>query len=270
MPVSQAQTGTARTSARRVAPLGRRRHSPSPTSRSRAASSAASGSSGADARLGGGLGDLAHDGVADGLAAGRLLERGGVELGDAVEIVLGRRERARGVAHRLARAPCRRRARSSAAASASTSCSSGATLIATSSGSSENQPTSETTSGLPSESARIDRARGLAHRRRAQRDDDVAGGHQRPEPLLVDVVLADDALGRARAPRREVSRCRRRAGARPGGARGAARTRRTAREAACSRSGGRSSRSADRLRRRPASTSGAGQAGCGIRQIGPS
>ena len=39
-------------------------------------------------------------------------------------------------------------------------------------------------------------ARRLAHRRRAQVDADVAGGHQRPEPLLVDVVLADDPVAR--------------------------------------------------------------------------
>ena len=45
--------------------------------------------------------------------------------------------------------------RSSAAASASTSCSSTGTRIATWSGSSANQPTSETTSGLPSVSARM-------------------------------------------------------------------------------------------------------------------
>ena len=43
----------------------------------------------------------------------------------------------------------------SAATSIGTSCSSTGTRIATSSGSSENQPTSETTSGLPSVSARI-------------------------------------------------------------------------------------------------------------------
>ena len=39
-----------------------------------------------------------------------------------------------------------------------------------------------------------DAARGLAHRRRAQADADVARGHQRPEPVLLDVRLPDDAL----------------------------------------------------------------------------
>jgi hypothetical protein len=41
---------------------------------------------------------------------------------------------------------------------------------------------------------RSDRAaRGLPHRRRSQRDHNVAAGHQRPQAVLVDVVLPDDA-----------------------------------------------------------------------------
>ena len=87
--------------------------------------------------------------------------------------------------------------RASAAASAPTSSSPpGGTFSATSSGSSANQPTSETTSGLPSESARIALpevspivgARSSTHR--------VAGRHQRPQPRLLDVRLADHALRR--------------------------------------------------------------------------
>ena len=46
------------------------------------------------------------------------------------------------------------------------------------------------------ERQRADRgAGGLPHRRRAQADVDVARGHQRPEPRLVHVALAEDAVG---------------------------------------------------------------------------
>src|SRR5262249_6429281 len=38
------------------------------------------------------------------------------------------------------------------------------------------------------------RTRGLAHRWRPQREDSVARVHQRPEPLLVDVVDANQTI----------------------------------------------------------------------------
>ena len=105
-----------------------RRYSPSPTSRSRLPSSR---DLLREPDLGARAGDLAQHGVADGLAAGGLLERGGVEVGDVVEAVLLRARARRGGgsqrARRRARPPRPRRPES---------CS------ATSSGSSANQPRS--------------------------------------------------------------------------------------------------------------------------------
>ena len=92
----------------------------------------------------------------DGVAARRLLERGGVELGDPA------RRRARAGRARARRAPIERRTPSSRGEQLEGR-RERVDLVARrressappSSGSSENQPTSLTTSGLPSESARI-------------------------------------------------------------------------------------------------------------------
>ena len=105
-----------------------------------------------DADLGGSLGDPPEHRVVDRVAAGRDLERRDVRVGDARQRVLALDVRPRGRAELRAvlggeperrlerRAPRTRRP---------------GTLSTTSSGSSANQPTSETTSGLPSDSARI-------------------------------------------------------------------------------------------------------------------
>ena len=145
-----------------------------------------------------------------------------------------------------------------------------------SSGSSENQPTSETTSGLPSDSALITEPGGLAHRRIAQVDQHVAGGHQRPHPLLGHVVEALDAVGETEPLEPAVDVEPLSGGAdeqepRPGRACGAARQRpRAAAGCACSCSGSRSSRSAGRRRRRrPARPRRAARPGCGMRQRRP-
>ena len=58
---------------------------------------------GLDPDLARGARDLAEHGVGDGLAARRLLDRRGVELGDALEVVLAPGQLGRGGAHR---APC--------------------------------------------------------------------------------------------------------------------------------------------------------------------
>ena len=123
------------------------------------------------------------------------------------------------------------------------------------------------------------RARRLAHRRRAQVDEHVARRHQRPQPLLRHVLLADHARRRVEPeplePPLEVEPLGRRADeqqprARPALA-AAARTPRAAAGSACSCSGCRSSRSADRPRRRRrrdgrrAATPGAGCARAGPR-----
>ena len=55
-----------------------------------------------DADLGRRLGDPPEHGVVDRVAAGRLLERRGVRVGDAVEVVLALDVRARGRAERVA------------------------------------------------------------------------------------------------------------------------------------------------------------------------
>ena len=100
--------------------------------------------------------DFPQHRVVHGLTARGLLERGGVEVGDPVEIVLAPRELARRRAHRRSRTSGReseqleRRLERRPPRASSTG-----TLSATSSGSSENQPTSLTTSGLPSESERM-------------------------------------------------------------------------------------------------------------------
>ena len=125
---------------------------------------------GLDPDLGRGARDLAEHGVRDRVAARRLLERRRVQLGDALEVVLAPGELARRRRPSPRARPRRAASSSSAACSVSTSRSSTGTFSATSSGSSENQPTSLTTSGLPSESSRIDAAGRLAHRRRAQVD----------------------------------------------------------------------------------------------------
>ena len=118
---------------------------------------------------------------------------------------------------------------SSAASSASSSCSSGARLqrdLVRQLG----EPADAGDDERLAERERADRgAGGLAHRRRAQVDADVARGHQRPEPRLVDTALADDAVARraraaaAAARGRSSARSRRRAAAAPPG--GGARTR---------------------------------------------
>ena len=79
-------------------------------------------------------------------------------------------------------------------------------MAATESGSSENQPTSLTTSGLP-ERERADRhPRGLAHRRPAEAHADVAVGEQLPEARLVQVVEPEDAVAEARVVELDVRR----------------------------------------------------------------
>ena len=168
--------------------------------------------------------------------------------------------------------------RSSAAASRSTSRSSTGTFQTASSGQLR-EPADVADDERPAERERADRApRGLAHRRRAQADDDVAARHQRPEPLLGDVLLAHGRTPSARPSRRASRRAAGRA--RAAGAdeqqprlgprsRARARTPRAAAGCACSGSDGRGSRSPGRRRASAGSTSGAGQAGCGMRQTGP-
>ena len=96
------------------------------------------------------------------------------------------------------------------------------------------------------------RARRLAHRRVAKVDEHVARGHQRPHALLGHVVETLRRLRSARGARagagRRSARPRRRraAAARRAAAGGTPRTPRAAAGSACSCSGSRSSRSADR------------------------
>ena len=97
---------------------------------------------------------VAEHGVGDGGSARRLLERRGVEVGGAPEVVLAPHELGRCLGHRPAGAGVAASS-SSAAYSVSVSAASTGTFRATSSDSSANQPTSLTTTGFPSESCRI-------------------------------------------------------------------------------------------------------------------
>ena len=224
---------------------------------------------GADADVGGGLGHLTRHGVMDSLAARRLLERRDVEVGDPLEGMLRRGELERGGTHRCARLVVAS-SRSSSAASVSTSRSSGATLTATVVGQlGEPADVGDDERNAGRERA-DDGARRLAHRRRAQRDDDVARLHERPEPLLVDVALARHSLRRL-----EIGEPARGAAdeqqPRLGEPLAEPRERRVAAAGcACSRSGGRSSRSSSPLvvaSRDRAATPGAGCARSGPRSL---
>ena len=181
--------------------------------------------------------------------AGRLLERGGVQL----------RRRGRGRARaRRTRArprPCApaisgSASRSSAAASAATSSSPPTgTFSATSSGSSANQPTSLTTSGFPSESVRIALpdvspivgARSSTHASHAA----ISDQSRRSSTYGSRITPSASSPSRSSRPARSKPGASRadeqqpRAGMRAAAAR---RTRAAAAGCACSRSGGRSSR----------------------------
>ena len=204
--------------------------------------SLASAASRRDPDVGRGLAHLAQNGVGDRGAARGLLERRGVELGDAPEVVLARgRARARRRPSPRARPGASTRS-SSAAASVFDLVVARGTLSATSSGSSANQPTSLTTSGLPSESARIalPEVSPIVGERRLT--SDVARRPSAPRavprrrtprgrrPPRRARAAAGGARGRTRA------RSRRRAGAaRRGATRARARTPRGAAASACSR-----------------------------------
>ena len=144
--------------------------------------------------LGGGLGDLAQDRVARRPRRprpARARRRRG-----------RRRGRGRAPADELERGGAHRRARALVAASSSSAATSVSVspLVRPAPSARRRRAAPRTSRRRRRRAACRARARGstlpgrLAHRRRAQGDADVAGGHQRPEPLLVDVLLADDAL----------------------------------------------------------------------------
>ena len=167
-------------------------HPPRSTSESRRAISEASGVPARcpPARR---LAHLAEDLVGHRGPAGHALEGGGLERSDPAEVVLRRRELARGGAHRgacvgaLGEEPERR-------------CEVGdlvradAHLQRDSFGQLREPPHVRHDQRLP-ERERADRGPArLAHRRRAKADVDVARRHERPQPALVDEPLADDPV----------------------------------------------------------------------------
>ena len=201
-----------------------------------------------DAGVGRRLRDRARDLRLDRRRAGRLLERGDVLPGDAVEVVLRRHVGARGLAHArgdaglgepLERPRDRRHL-----------------LVAADRHLQRDvvgqlrEPADVADDERLAERERADRAaRRLPHRRRAQLHDRVARRHERPEPLLLDVRLAHDArvveaealeaaveveAGRLGADEQQPRARMRRAKL--------ARTRAGAAGCACSRSGARSTR----------------------------
>ena len=142
---------------------------------------------------GGRLGHLAEDPLPHRRVSRGLLERSGVEAGDAVEVVLALHVRLRGGAHprgrlRIGQPLERRRQR-------------GDLLVAADGHLQRHlvrqlgEPADVADDERLPERQRPDRAaRRLPHRRRAQQHAGVARGHQRPEPVLLDVRLADHAL----------------------------------------------------------------------------
>ena len=249
---------------------------PSSTSARRRASSRSLRRAGLDADLRGSPAHIAEHRVRHRLAAGRLLERGCVEVGRASEVVLALDERERCGRHRpasvvVAGEQLERRVQRLRLALVDRNPQ--RDLVGQ-----LGEPADVADDHRLAERERADHAAGrLAHRRRAQVDADVARGHQRPQPVLLHIRLADDALvgqseplqaaveveaGRDRADEQEprvrpltAQPCERLEQLRDPLARV------QVPEAADERA---------RPRRPAGATGGTGQAGCGIRQTGPS
>ena len=165
-----------------------------------------------DADLGCRLCDLVDDSVADDRSTGRLFERCRIVLGHAVDVVLTVDVRQGRIAHRplrhLARCHqlkcgCERR-----------------NLVLVNRDLQRDvvrqlrEPAEIADDQRSPERQRADRTAGrLAHRRSTERDARVAGSHQRPEPLLLDVVDPLDAVTGEAARHRSAATPARRAGA---------------------------------------------------------
>ena len=144
------------------------------------------------ARVGRRLGDGVQDLRLDGARPRRLLERGGVLLGDVLEVVLGADVGERGLAHArgdagLGEPPHRRGQRLDLSLADR--------HLQRDVVGQLREPADVADDERLAERERADRAaRRLAHRRRAQEDARIARRHQAPEALLLDVRLADHAL----------------------------------------------------------------------------
>ena len=150
---------------------------------------------GLDADLGRSVRDLRDDGVGHARPSCGVLERGRILLGNPAEVVFPLDVRTRRIAHRKLR-------RFAGGEQLECSCDRGDLVLVHGhlQGNVVGQlgePAEVTDDERSSERQRSDRAaRGLAHGRRAQGDAGVAGSHQRPEAILLDVPNAFHAVGR--------------------------------------------------------------------------
>ena len=147
-----------------------------------------------DADLGRSVRDLRDDGVGNARPSCRVLERGRVLLGNPAEVVFPLDVRTRRIAHRKLR-------RFAGREQLERSCDGGDLVLVDRHLQGDvvgqlGEPAEVADDERSSEGQRSDRAaRGLAHRRRAQGDAGVAGSHQRPEAVLLDVPDAFHAVG---------------------------------------------------------------------------
>ena len=146
-----------------------------------------------DSDLGRGLGNLGNDRICDRRPTGGFLERGHVALRNPAEVELVPGVGSSRVAHRKLRRftrgqqlERRRQGRHLVLVDWNFQCDLRGKL---------REPAEVADNERTSQRERTDHAaRGFAHRRRTQRDAGIARGHQRPEPVLADVVDPLDAF----------------------------------------------------------------------------